>query len=271
MLKFIILSDLHLVPEGKLSHGIDTHERAQAAIAHVTARHADAAFAIFAGDLADHGDPATYARLKPMIEALPMPAYLTLGNHDDRDTFAQTFGPAPAPTGQMDHVIDAEGYRVIVLDTLLPGDTHAGGLSDDQYEWLTARLDEAKGTPVIVVLHHAIASLGVPTDFINLEDKPRFADTLKAHGDVRQVISGHVHMSTAGNWLGLPFTTIAGCHYSIFPQLHGPIDTVPRLDGPGQIGVVLASAEGVVVHHENFWDRHEVQPADLFVWNRDED
>ncbi|ALG91181.1 MULTISPECIES: metallophosphoesterase [Actibacterium] len=271
MLKFIVVSDLHLVPEGKLSHGIDTSVRLRMAIEHINAHHHDAEFCILAGDLADHGDPAAYARLSEMLPALRLRPVLTLGNHDDRGSFADVFGAGYlAETGCADHVIDAGGYRVLVLDTLVEG-THEGALSDAQYDWLANRLDAARGRPVIVVVHHAIADLGVPTDFINLRDKPRFAAALNAHGDVRQVISGHVHMSTAGSYRGIPFTTISGCHYNIFPQLHGPLDSIPRLEGPGQIGVVLATEDGVVVHHENFLDRHPRQPPELFRWDRDGD
>lgn len=270
MHKFIVLSDLHIVPEGKLSHGLDTAERSRLVIDHINQRHSDAAFCVFAGDLADHGEPEAYARLKPLTDTLTIPAYFTLGNHDARDAFLQVFGMDHASaTGHLDRAITLGDLCVIVLDTLVQG-AHEGGLCDSQYDWLKAQLAQAKDNPVVVVMHHAICPLGVPTDFINLTDQARFAETLATHGNVQQVITGHVHMSTAGVTRGIPFTTIAGCHYNIFPQRHGPLDSIPRLYGPGQIGVVLASETGVVVHHENAIDRHEVLDPALFAWNRDD-
>lgn len=270
MLKFLVISDLHLVPEGKLSHALDTAARLRMVIDHVNAHHGDAAFCVLAGDLADHGERGAYERLAELLPGLTPPVYMTLGNHDDRDTFLEVLGPLQdTTTGCLDHVIDAGDYRVLVLDTAVEG-SDEGELSKAQYAWLTARLAEAGGRPVIVVMHHAIADLGVPTDFINLRDKPHFAAALAAHGDVRQVISGHVHMSTSGTYRSIPFTTIAGSHYSIFPQLYGPLDSIPRLEGPGQMAVVLAGPDGVVVHHENFFDRHPQQPAALYAWNRDD-
>jgi len=271
MLKFLVLPDLHLVPEGKLSHAIDTGARLRMAIDQINTHHVDAAFCIFDGDLADDGQPGAYERLAAMLPDLRVPHSLTLGNHDDRAAFLSVFGADQATSaGFLDHAIDAGGYRVIVLDSLLDG-SHEGALADVQYDWLAARLAEAAEKPVIVVLHHAIADLGVPTDFINFADKPRLAAALAAHGDVRQVISGHVHMSTAGSYRGLPFTTVAGAHYNIAPQLGGSIDDVPRLEGPGQMAVVLAGPDGVVVHHENFFDRHPQLPPELFLWNRNQD
>lgn len=270
MLKFLVVSDLHLVPEGKLSHALDTTARLRSAIAQINQRHSDAAFCVFAGDLADHGERGAYERFASILPACTPPYYLTMGNHDDRTAFLDVFGPLQdAETGCLDHVIDTGDYRILVLDTAIDG-TDEGALSEAQYGWLTARLEEAKDRPVIVVMHHSMADLGVPTDFINLRDKPRFAAALAAHGNVRQVISGHVHMSTSGTYRSIPFTTIAGSHYNIFPQLHGPLDSIPRLEGPGQMAVVLAGPDGVVVHHENFFDRHPQQPAELYAWDRDD-
>jgi 3',5'-cyclic-AMP phosphodiesterase len=263
VLKFVVISDLHMVPRGSLSNGLDPAVRLEQAIEHVNAHHADAAFCIFAGDLADNGDRASYERLSRKLAHLALPFYLTLGNHDDRTAFLEVFGSGfAAPSGCIDDMIDSEGYRVILMDSLEDG-TDAGRITPAQLEWLGTVLRDAYGRSVIIVMHHSICELGVPTDFICLQDRGPFLAALRAHGNVRQVISGHVHMSTSGVCEGVPFTTISGNHYSIFPKLKGPLSEVPRLDGPGQIGVVLAWPDRVVVHQENFFDRHLRQPAEL--------
>jgi 3',5'-cyclic-AMP phosphodiesterase len=266
VLKIVVISDLHLVPRGRLSHGLDTAERLSMAIDHVNAHHSDADFCVFAGDLTDNGDIASYERLSRKLAHLAMPFYLTLGNHDDRENFLEVFGAGlAAPTGCVDDVVDAGGYRVILLDSLQDG-TDEGVLTAAQLDWLGARLGEARDRPVIVILHHSICELGVPTDFICLRDRGPFLAALRAHGDVRQVISGHVHMSVAGSCEGIPFSTISGNHYNIYPKLEGPLASVPRLEGPGQIGLVLGWPDRVVVHHENFLDRHPLQAAELHAW-----
>lgn len=263
MLKFIVISDTHIVPHGKLSNGLDAAARLERAISHVNTLHPDAAFCVFAGDLTDDGDRPAYERLACLIAPLAIPAILTLGNHDKRGPFRDVFGSGhAAETGFADRVVDAGGYRVIVLDSL-EADTDAGALAPEQNVWLDERLREARGVPLIVVLHHPLAALGVPTDPIRLREADRLAEKFRGHGDVRQVISGHVHMSTAGSYRGIPFTTIGGCHYTMEPRLGTDPEAVPRRDGPGQIGVVLAGPDGVVVHHENFLDRHIRQPAEL--------
>ncbi len=278
MLKFVVLADIHLVPEGQLSHGLDTYDRLEQAVAYVNAAHGDASFVIFAGDLADQGEPEAYTRFKTAIASLTPETILTLGNHDHRPTFLETFGGmANADTGCIDHVIDAGGYRTIVLDSSDPDLRGAGRLTQAQLDWLSARLAEAAETPVVIVLHHNIAPFSVQTDYIILEDNDAFAKVVLSHGNVRQVVSGHVHMSTSGTYKGVPFCTFAGAHYNIEPMStdrsgpvpsnrDGYVSTVPRREGPGQLAVVLCDADSVVVHMENFLDRHLVLAPDLFVW-----
>ncbi len=279
MLKFVVLADIHLVPEGKLSHGLDTYDRLEQAVSYVNEVHGDADFVVFAGDLADRGEAEAYARFKTAISPFTMPTYLTLGNHDQRPTFLEVFpGTENSETGCMDHVIDQDGQRIIVLDSSEPDLWGSGQLSAAQISWLRARLAEVPDTPVVIVLHHNITPFSVQTDFIILEENAAFAEAVLSQGNVRQVISGHVHMTTSGNYRGVPFCTFAGAHYNIDPMMvdkSGPVPTepgryvspVPRREGPGQLAVVLCDADSVVVHMENFLDRHLVLAPDLFAWS----
>lgn len=280
MLKFVVLADIHLVPEGQLSHGLDTTERLAQAVAYVNETHGDADFVVFAGDLADHGEAAAYERFRKTIAPLKPPVHLTLGNHDNRPTFLEIFGAdmANAETGCLDHVIDAGGYRVIVLDSSDPELRGAGRFDPVQINWLKAKLAEVPQMPVVIVLHHNIAPFQVQTDFIILEEHAEFAEAVLSHAHVRQVISGHVHMTTSGTYKGVPFCTFAGGHYNIDPMLTAKsgevpkergryVSPVPRREGPGQLAVVLCTEDSVVVHMENFLDRHLVLAPDLFAWS----
>ncbi|MEM6461230.1 MAG: metallophosphoesterase [Pseudomonadota bacterium] len=273
MFKFIVLADLHIVPQGKFSHGIDSLARLNDAVAFVNENHSDAAFVVCAGDLADHGEPAAYMRFREAIEQLVPPVHLTLGNHDNRPAFLEIFGTdMVAETGCLDHVIDTGGYRIIVLDTSEPELSGAGRLAPVQIDWLKSRLAEAEDMPVVIVLHHNIVPFHVQTDFIILQENEAFADAVLSHRDVRQVISGHVHMTTSGTYRGVPFCTFAGAHYSIEPTLESrsgqvPNNSVRRREGPGQLALVLCDRHSVVVHMENFLDRHPVLSKDLFRWS----
>ena len=264
MLKFLVISDLHIVPEGQLSHSIDTAARTADAVGHINETHPDADFCIAAGDLTDRGEREAYLRLKPELERLRVPLHVTLGNHDCRENFLNVFSDAPvAETGFADVCIDCRGQRILAMDSLDTG-RHAGLLAPEQLDWLGRRLAEAESMPVILVLHHNICDLQVSTDAIRLENGAALANALKRHPDVRHVISGHVHLGSSGTFRGIPFTTFAGSHYNIDPRRHDPDCRAPRREGPGQYAVVWSDEESTVVLQEDFHSRHAAMPRELF-------
>lgn len=256
MLKLVILSDLHLVPEGSVSVTLDTFSRLETGIAHLNDMHGDADLCILAGDLADLGEEPAYERLQSALAASEVPVEITIGNHDNRDTFVKVFWTEMlSETGHVDKVIDIKGYRLILLDSAVTGQ-HGGRLEDSQLDWLGARLKEAQGTPVIVILHHHANPLHTRVDRINLENGDRLAEVLNTHDDIRQVIAGHVHYPSTAIWKGLPFTTMAGGHYSVNAVLD-PDREVTRFDGPGQMAVVLADDEQTLVHFDDYINGHD--------------
>jgi Icc protein len=77
---------------------------------------------------------------------------------------------------------------------------------------------------------------------------------LKTHKDVRQVIAGHVHITSTASWHGLPFTTLAGGHYSASFNVDQPDVPVRRIDGPGQMAVVVGTPDRTTVLFDDFID-----------------
>ena len=260
MLKLVILSDLHIVPEGSVSVTLDTFDRLEQGIRHLNDIHGDADLCILAGDLADLGEEAAYRRLQAALAKAAMPVEITIGNHDDRDTFVKVFGTQMlSETGHVDKAIDIKGYRVILLDSAVTGE-HGGRLEESQLDWLAQRLAEVPDRPVIVVLHHHANPLFTAVDRIILENGARLAEVLGAHGDIRQVIAGHVHYPSTAIWKGLPFTTLAGGHYSVNAVLN-PERDITRLVGPAQMAVVLADADQTLVHFDDYINGHAIITA----------
>lgn len=257
-LKFVVMSDLHIMPQGELSVTLDTGARLERAIDAVVDRYSDADFCVLAGDLADLGQPEAYLYLKAIIERLPIPVHITLGNHDNRPEFLNVFGAHfAAATGKVDKAIDTKGYRIILLDSSEPGLVH-GVLQDAQIEQLQIWLAEAMDRPVIVILHHNANALHIGSDNIRLLDPTAFINALKTHPDIRQVIAGHVHLTSTATWHGLPFTTLAGGHYSIDFNVDQPDVPVRRLTGPGQMAVVIGTPDRTTVLFEDFIDGNDV-------------
>ena len=264
-MKFIVLSDLHLGPPGTAVNGLDPAARLAAAVRAINRDHSDAEFVAIAGDLADRGEVAAYEVLRELLASLTIPCHITIGNHDRPDGFLSVFGDDLSdPAGKVSKAIDLDGYRVILLDTSTPG-THAGALCEGRRDWLAARLNEALDRAVIVVMHHHANVLSLPVDEIPLADGAGFAHLLKRHPDVRMVISGHVHLTTAGFWHGVPMTTLAGSHYSVNAHLPGMAGEQLRLEGPAQMAVVLADKDGVIVHFQDYLPRHVELAPGLFA------
>jgi 3',5'-cyclic AMP phosphodiesterase CpdA len=254
-MKFVVLSDLHLAAPGQPVNGLDAGARAAEAIAVIKRDHADAAFVLLAGDLADKGEVAAYHHLRDLLASLSMPVHLTLGNHDDRAAFLSVFGTGrDDPQGRVSEAIDAGGHRVILLDTTEPG-LVGGRLCQGRLDWLATRLNEAQDRPVIVVQHHHANPLSLPVDDIILENAADYLAMLQRHPDIRLVIAGHVHLPTAAVWHGIPMTTLAGSHYSVSPHVPGVPGRQRKLEGPAQMAVVLASADGVTVHFQDHSER----------------
>lgn len=258
-LKFVVLSDLHVMPEGELSVTLDTGARFEQAVEAIVARYEKADFCVLAGDLADLGQPAAYERLKAIVARIPIPVYITLGNHDDRDSFISVFGADYlAQTGKVDKAFDIKGYRIILLDSSEPGRVD-GVLTSAQIDWLHARLAEATDRPVTVILHHNANALHINSDDIRILDATAFLDALKTHPDIRQVIAGHVHLTSTAIWRGIPFTTLSGSHYQCtVDQEHVPMR---RLAGPGQMAFVIGTPDTTTVLFDDFIDGN----AEIFL------
>lgn len=250
MLKFIVLSDLHLGPPGAAVNGLDPGARLSQAVAVINRDHADADFVLVAGDLADQGEASAYHHLRDRLAELTPPVHLTLGNHDD-------------PEGRVSRALDAKGYRILLLDTSEPG-LVGGRLCAGRRHWLAARLDEARDRPVIVVQHHHANPLSLPVDQIILEDGADYLALLSRHPDLRGVIAGHVHLPTASVWRGIPMTTLAGSHYSVSPHVPGVPGRQHQLEGPAQMAVVLAGPDSVTIHFQDHSERHLTLAPGLF-------
>jgi len=90
-------------------------------------------FVVFGGDLANHGDPASYAAFKGALSGLAAPARFVIGNHDmlgGKPAFEDWLGP-------LNYAFDAGGYHVLCLDSTGRTSLTYGGLwSGATVSWL---------------------------------------------------------------------------------------------------------------------------------------
>lgn len=218
---FLHFTDPHLPPTGGAVLGGDPAPGFAAALADAAGRHgpgADlpASFAAITGDLVRDGEPEAYARLKGMLEGLPWPVHLMLGNHDDRDAFRRAFPAAPLDdAGFVQQSLATPAGTCLMLDTHAPGRSE-GELCARRLQWLSARLGESAG-PVLLFLHHAPQPVGIPyMDGIALRDADALWEVLAPHrARVRHVFHGHLHRPIAGSWRGIPLSSLRGTAFAV--------------------------------------------------------
>ena len=252
-MKFIHLTDTHLVARGERLHGIDACERLEACVASIADRHADAGFCILTGDVADAGDPRAYAAVREVLARLPMHVHLIPGNHDDRAALIAAFPEIPRDRlGYVQHAFRHENAHFVLIDTLEPSEGSGGAYCEARAAWLAERLDAAAGEPVYLFMHHPPFEIGIPAlDRIALADPAPFTRTVREAGNVRHIFFGHAHRPICGQWLGIPFSTLYGTNHQTRLDLMttGPIAYTAE---PPAYCVVLVDEEKVVVHTCHF-------------------
>ena len=263
-MKFIILSDTHVVPPGELSKSLDTGDRLRRAIADINTHHADAAFCVLSGDLVDHGNRDAYLYLRQLLDALTVPLRLMIGNHDDRKTFLDIFNEVEIDElGFVQSVLDTPEGRMIFLDTT-EARADDGILCDQRLAWLRARLDEAQQQPVCLFMHHPPCKIGMPVDVIKLRNPDALFEVLESHPDVRYLFAGHVHHPTAINWRGYPCYTVGACTYNAGLHVTGAPGLGRRYYGPAYYTVGLMESEQMMVHHHDFLEGYPELAKPLF-------
>lgn len=253
-MKFIHLTDLHLVPPGQLLYGLDPNERLQAAIADINTNQHDADFALITGDLTHDGEPEAYAALKAALAKLATPYHLLLGNHDIRSTFREIFPGTPADeNGFVQSVTEIPEGALVLLDTLEAG-THEGHLCEKRLSWLERALSDLRDEPVLLALHHPPLPLSIPTmDTLALRQGHELTALLTQHGHIRHMFFGHVHRPVHGIWHGIPFSTLRGLNHQV--AMHTDMQSgIPGSHEPPAYAVVSADQDSIVVNVHDFLD-----------------
>ena len=78
-MKFIHVTDLHLVAESEMLWGLKPIETLDACLADIAMHHSDAAFVAITGDLAERGEVVAYELLKQRLSQLNLAVLLMLG------------------------------------------------------------------------------------------------------------------------------------------------------------------------------------------------
>jgi 3',5'-cyclic-AMP phosphodiesterase len=208
-MKFIHVTDLHLVREDEILYGLKPIEVLDACLADIARHHADASFVAITGDLTDRGEIEAYQLLKRRLDSFPLPVPLMLGNHDDRENFKSVFVEVSLDHGGfVQQVHEEHGGVFLFLDTLKGPPSSAGLYTEERKQWLMQQLDKAGGKPSYLFMHHPPFSIAHELmDTIMLDDPEEFAALLQGH-DVKHIFFGHGHRAVSGVWRGISFSAL---------------------------------------------------------------
>ncbi|MGG7567764.1 metallophosphoesterase [Rhodovulum sp. DZ06] len=225
-MRIIQVTDSHVVPEGRLwKQRVDTAATLARAVSRINTLGAD--LVVHTGDLCDGGDAASTARAATILAGLRAPLRLVPGNHDRRALLRAHFPGAGFAAGgageaRLDWTHDAEGLRIIGLDTIIPGAT-GGRLDDDGAAFLEGALagPGGAGGPSLLFCHHPPCAMGLPfMDAWPFEGAARAEAILSAAPPLR-VACGHVHADVDRTLAG----TVIGACPPLSPQI--PHDAAP--------------------------------------------
>ncbi len=263
--KLIVVGDTHISAEPTENRGVNPAHNLQALIAHVNAKHADAAYCLFIGDLTHHGDSAEYDHFKELLAPLSVPSILMLGNHDHRENFYAAFPAASKDAnGFVQGTFDlGDTHRLVILDSLNAppyGDMrHVGMLSEERLTFLEQVLEDSAEKQILIAMHHQPFRIGLPgMDVIRLWNSAEYRELISRFPNVGMLLMGHNHRSISGVSHGFPFA----CFKSMSPQTPLDFDSLDPSGGiaePPSYGVLLLTADGVLVHQEDFMTQAVIQ------------
>ena len=291
MLKFIVISDTHIVPKNQRCNGLDSAERLNLAIESINKDHPDADFCIHAGDITDRGDIESYERFHKIIQKLKIPLYLTIGNHDHRNNFKKVLKDEYSDkNGFIQNIIDIKNQRIIILDTYEENLLGEGRLCETRLKWLKNHIIKNDNLPTILVMHHHVTKIQSPyIDLISLENPNDFFNVVKNKSNIRHILTGHVHITSTTIKNNIPQTTIGGSHFThsvknfftpfnynlnelknmkdenkisreMIDEMSKQYENIVILEGPAQYGVVFSDSISTTIHFHNYIEEYKRLP-----------
>lgn len=250
MHKIIHLTDPHLCANDIKVMGLDPLARLKAALNTMRDEHADASACMITGDLTDAGDLQAYKILRELISDLPMPVYLTLGNHDHRNSFSEVFPNAlHDENGFVQGSFFVDGTAYIFVDTLDSAHAAEGAMCEKRLAWLQKTLQKNSEHPVVLFMHHPPFSIGLKwfePMLLRRTDAAKFWRIVTEAGNVRHIAFGHVHVSTSGVMNGISYSASPGTCHKILDGTSADVATYA--DSHPSFDVLLIDVHGVRVH-----------------------
>tara|TARA_B100000575_G_scaffold84827_1_gene66996 strand:- start:167 stop:1000 length:834 start_codon:yes stop_codon:yes gene_type:complete len=200
MVKLIQLSDLHLVPPGKLtSKVLDTNSILEETINEILRKKdyfGKIECLVVTGDVSDDGSIESYLSAHEKLIKLNVPFLVIPGNHDLRNPMREVFNEHvefSTNSSQFDWVFKYEETVIVGLDSLVEGENF-GFLEKTSLEFLSNQLSIHNGSDIVLLIHHPPIKTGIYfMDKIGLTNSSDLAECLKVTNHPVRILCGHVH------------------------------------------------------------------------------
>jgi 3',5'-cyclic AMP phosphodiesterase CpdA len=205
---------------------------------------------LFTGDIAAHGRPEEYARVRELLAPLPMPVHPLMGNHDDREALRAAFAdhPGVAAAGEfIQYSVRCGPVNVIACDTHDP-ETYGGRLGPERLAWIDSELARADG-PTILAIHHPPILTGIHEFDVEIPLAPADREALVAmDAQPDLIISGHIHLPVTGRLAAAPVFVCPSVHLQAEFDLTPGADVRLVHDPPG-FAIHIHGADSAFVSH----------------------
>ncbi|MEO5353971.1 MAG: phosphodiesterase [Magnetococcus sp. XQGC-1] len=202
-LRILHFSDCHLFadPEREL-YGVRPAPALAATLELARAQATRSHLAIVTGDLTQDGEPGAYRRAEEMFAGLQMPVYALPGNHDLPEEMQRNLTGRPI---SWLHALVVGGWRLLFLDSTIPGGGPDGALPEERLATLAESLQQQPALPTLVAMHHQ--PIPVATPWMNrmaLAKPEALFQVLARYPGTRCLLFGHIHHPLAEAWQGIP-------------------------------------------------------------------
>jgi hypothetical protein len=256
LLRVAYLADTHLVD------GDDRRPQARAlarAVAEIKALDPVPDLVFFGGDLAHQGNPEGLALGKGLLDDLPAPVLLVMG---EQDGYGQQEEPWVELFGEPYFSFDYQGVHFFGLHTAWRADANDGRIfriEADQLQWLRDELTRLpSSTPLVVFSHAPLYKLYKPWHFWT-EGAEAVQALLSPYEQVT-LVHGHVHQDVRIQYAGLAFQGMRATAWPLpdvregtpFPVTAPPRDLDCSWQGCGW-GLLTIAADGKVARNDHVW------------------
>jgi Icc protein len=162
---------------------------------------------VLTGDLASDSQPGAYQQLNNILAQKKKQAIWLPGNHDHLSLMQENFSDYPYLP-----VYEHEHWAVLMVNSSVAGQP-GGEISYQQLVQLEHNLERLKEKHVLVAMHHSPVSLNSQwLDEHRISNYQELYNILIAYGNVKAVITGHVHQQHEIDWQGIKvYSTPSTC------------------------------------------------------------